>query len=124
MLTPIPLHVLAINLFHLALLRQSIARFVAVITSSMTLLGLVRSLPLVIAMLACGTAMTLPGINCNKMCLWQVFAAEKKIDRDRPQERPRGAFGQDLPHSLTSPPASSAVTGPLKVGNSKHCLKD
>ncbi|CAL8465768.1 g5304 [Coccomyxa elongata] len=44
-----------------------------------------------------------------------VFAAEKKSDRDRPQERPRGAFGQDLPHPLTSPPASSAVTGPLKV---------
>jgi hypothetical protein len=46
----------------------------------------------------------------------QVFAAEKKSDRDRPAERPRGAFGQELPHPITSPSASSAVAGPLKVG--------
>lgn len=46
----------------------------------------------------------------------QVFAAEKKSDRDRPAERPRGAFGQELPHPITSLPASSAVAGPLKVG--------
>ena len=45
----------------------------------------------------------------------QMFAAEMKGPRDRPPEKPRGAFGQELPQALSASAASAAVTGPLKV---------
>ena len=47
--------------------------------------------------------------------LAQIFAAEMKGPRDRPQERPRGAFGQEYPQVVSSSASSAAVSGPLKV---------
>ena len=51
----------------------------------------------------------------QRMSAVQIFAAEMKGPRDRPPEKPRGAFGQELPQALSASAASTAVTGPLKV---------
>ena len=45
----------------------------------------------------------------------QVFAAEMTEPRDRPRERPKGAFGQEYPQARSSAASSPAVAGPLKV---------
>ncbi len=47
----------------------------------------------------------------------QIFAAEMKGPKDRPQDRPKGAFGQEYPQHVSSEASSPAVTGPLKVRN-------
>ena len=56
--------------------------------------------------------------SCANLCVLlraQLFAAEVKGPRDGAEERPRGAFGQELPRGVPSTPGSAAVTGPLKV---------
>ena len=51
----------------------------------------------------------------QRMSAMQIFAAEMKGPRDRPPEKPRGAFGQELPQALSASAASAAIKGPLKV---------
>jgi hypothetical protein len=48
-------------------------------------------------------------------CGAQFFAAEVKGPRDGAEERPRGAFGQELPRPLPSAADSAAVAGALQV---------
>ena len=52
-----------------------------------------------------------------KQLAWavQVFAAEMRGPKDRPQERPKGAFGQEYPQARSSAAGSAAVAGPFKV---------
>ncbi|CAL5224064.1 g6689 [Coccomyxa viridis] len=45
----------------------------------------------------------------------QVFAAEMTEPRDRPRERPKGAFGQEYPQARSSAASNPAVAGPLKL---------
>ncbi len=52
-----------------------------------------------------------------KQLAWavQLFAAEMRGPKDRPQERPKGAFGQEYPQARSSAAGSAPVAGPLKV---------
>ena len=50
----------------------------------------------------------------------QVFAAEMRGPSDRPQERPKGAFGQEYPQAWPSAASSSAVAGSPQVCPGLH----